>query len=300
MSYRIARKAPPAREVRRVLLEQNRKAQKLLATWKQDPAGHVHQSRQSFKRIRATLWLLRPKYRYVYTVENRIYRDLARQLAYARDASAMVEATDLLADRLWEPGPRQSLLMLRKSLKAQARQEMADAVAGLAGSVAAVRQELPAAAQRIEQLPLKGLTVKRLRAGARTTLAPAGRNYLRLDATAGPELYHDWRKHVKYAYYQTSLMAELMPRWSARNKRPLRELAELLGHVQDLHMLDELIAAQPDALGIDIHWQRLRRQVREVQRELQLQSTALGKQIFGKPRAPRGEIVVLPVRARRA
>lgn len=300
MPYRIRRKRPPAAELRRVLSEQNAKALHLLDTWKKDPAGHIHTARQSFKRIRATLWLLRPKHRYVYLVENRAYRDLARRLSYARDASAMVEATDLLAGRLWEPGPRESLLMLRKSLEAQAEQETADALAGMASCVAAVRKELPEIAARIDRLPLMALRRKHLRAGARATMARAGRNYLRLKPGAGPELYHDWRKHVKYAYYQTGLMAELMPRWSAGNRGALRELAALLGHAQDLNVLDTLIAAQPDALGIDIHWRRLRRLVHDVQRDLQEQAAALGKQLFEGSPQPRGNVVVLPVSARRA
>lgn len=300
MSYLVRRKAQPAREIRRVLLEQNRKARTLLETWQRDPARHIHLARQGFKRIRATLWLLRPNHRYVYTVENRAYRDLARQLAYARDASAMVEATDLLAERLWEPGPRQSLMMLRRSLEAQAEQEVVDALAGMSRSVAAVREELPLLAARIERLPLDGLRRKHLRAGARATFARAGRNYRRIGPASGSALYHDWRKHVKYGYYQASLMAELMPRWSARNKRHLRELAALLGHVQDLNVLDALIGEQPDALGIDIHWRRMRRLVHDVQGELQAQASALGKQLFRKAHRRRGEVVVLPVDARRA
>ncbi len=300
MSYRLQRKAAPAAEVRRVLLEQNRKAQKLLATWRQDPAGHVHQSRQSFKRIRAALWTLRPRFRYVYAVENRAYRDLARQLSYTRDASAMVEATDLLAERIWEPGPRQALLMLRTSLADQAARETAAALAGMASSVAAVRAELPRLAERLQSLPLDGLRRKHLRAGVRGTMRRARRNYRRLDPVAGPERYHDWRKHVKYAYYQTSLMAELMPRWSARNKRPLRDLAALLGHAQDLNVLDALIAAQPDDLGIDIHWRRLRRLVRDLRSDLQLQATGLGQQLFDTGQSPPGEIITLPVRSQRA
>jgi len=300
MAYRIRRKAETAGEVRRILLEQNQKAQRLLRTWQKEPAGHVHLARQSFKRMRAALWLLRPGHRYVYAVENRAYRDLARQLAYARDASAMVEATDLLAERIWEPGPRQSLVMLRKSLAAQAEQEMADALAGMGSSVAQVRGELPRLAERLERLPVEDLRRKQLRAGVKATMRRARRNYQRVEPAADPALFHDWRKHVKYAYYQTALMAELMPRWCARNRRPLRELAALLGHVQDLNMLDDLIVAQPDDLGVDIHWRRLRRLAHDVQRELQAQAAALGEQLFDKRSRPRGEVVVLPVEARRA
>lgn len=300
MAYRFRRKADPVREVRRVLLEQNRKASALLETWEQDPADHIHRCRQAFKRMRALLCLLRPGHSYVYKVENRACRDLARQLAYARDSAAMVEAADLLLKRVWEPGPRQSLLMLRKSLGEQAAREVADALAGMSHAVETVRAELPLLAERLAELPIADLRRRELRRGARRTLARARRDYRRLSEASGPEHYHQWRKHVKYTYYQTALMANLTPRWSQHYKSALSELAELLGQVQDLTVLDALLGEQPDELGIDMNWRRLRRTIRDVRLELQAQAARRGRQLFNEKRKPSAEIVTLPVGSRRA
>jgi hypothetical protein len=299
MAYILRRKARPADEIRRVLLAQNRKAHNLLTNWREAPAAHIHQSRQAFKKIRATLWLLRPDHRYVYDVENRAYRDLASQLAYARDGSAMVEAADRLAERIWEPGARQSLLMLRRSLAEQAAQETADAIAGMDEAVESVRAELPDLAARLAKLPLGKLRRRDLRHGARRTLARAERNYRRLDANSPPELFHDWRKHVKYAFYQSGLMAELAPRRSRRLRPVLQELGELLGQAQDLHMLDRLITAQPDALGIDLHWRQLRRRVGQAQAEMHGQAAMLGRQLFDDKVRRKAAVVEMPQRARR-
>ena len=64
-------------------------------------------------------------------------------------------------------------------------------------------------------------------------------------------------------------------------------------------MLDSLIAAQPDALGIDIHWRRLRRLVHDVQVDMQDQAAALGEQLFDAS-DPADNVVRLPLDARRA
>jgi CHAD domain-containing protein len=298
MAYRFSSAGKPAAEFRRILAQQNHKSAALLADWERNPAKHIHRARQCFKRIRALLWLLKPRHEYVYQVENRAYRDLAKRLAYARDASAMVEATDRLAERIWEPGPRQSLLMLRKSLAAQAEAEQARAIAGMSDSVATVRAELPLLAARIEDLPIADLSSRELRKGAKFTFARARRDYRRLDLYSPPEAYHHWRKHLKYAFYQTGLMAERMPRWSRRYRDPLSELAELLGNAQDLEVLGTLLDSQPDDLGIDINWRRLRRLVVGVQRDLQMQAIAMGRQLFEGRRSARAPVLPMPTRMR--
>lgn len=280
MDYRLHRNADPCSEMQRVLLEQNRSAQQLLEMWEEDPAGHVHEARLCFKRIRAALSTLRPRFGYVYAVENRAYRDLARMLSYARDTSAMVEAANLLLERSGDTGLTQGLLILRNSLEVRAARETTAALAGMGGSVDTVRAELPMLADRLECLPLKALRWKHVRTGVRSTVRRAQRNFLRLDPSAGPEQYHDWRKQVKLAYFQASLMSELMPRWSARNRTTLHDLGRLLGDAQDLNVLSALIAAAPGDLGIDSHARELLQMAGHVQTMLQSQAAGLGQTLF--------------------
>jgi len=298
MAYRFSSTGKATTEFRRILAQQNQKSVALLADWERNPAVHIHRARQCFKKIRALLWLLKPRHEYVYQVENRAYRDLAKRLAYARDSSAMVEATDRLTERIWEPGPRQSLLMLRKSLAGHAERELAKAMAGMSGTVAAVRSELPVLEARIQDLPVTGLSSRQLRKGAKFTFARARRDYRRLDLYSPPEAFHNWRKHLKYAFYQTGLMAEQMPRWSRRYRDPLSELAELLGDAQDLEVLDALLDSQPDDLGIDINWRRLRRLVVGIQRDLQMQAIAMGRQLFAGTPSAGAPVLPLPTQMR--
>jgi CHAD domain-containing protein len=290
MAYLIHSNEPAADAVRRVLREQNQRAHLLLQGWEQDPVTHIHQTRQACKKIRALLRLVRPAARYVFTVENLFYRDIQRSVAYARDSAAMVEAVDLLASRLTDPLPLQSLRMLRHALEQRSEQQLASAQQGLPARIERAVAELAAADRRLQRLPVDGLRKRDLRRGASQTLDRCAREYLALDAAATADDFHDWRKHVKYAGYQARLLRELLPDAAPALRPRLEELAQALGQGQDLVLLEHFLADQPDALGVDTHLRRLRGLLATAQGELRTRARELGAALFAPAPAPRPEL----------
>lgn len=290
MAYLIHPNEPAADAVRRVLREQNQRARLLLEGWEQDPVTHIHRTRQACKKIRALLRLVRPAARYVFTVENLFYRDIQRSVAYARDSAAMVEAVDLLAGRLSDPLPLQSLQMLRHALERRSGQQLASAQQGLPARIERAAAELAAADRRLKRLPVDGLRKRDLRRGARQTLARCAREYRALDAAATADDFHDWRKHVKYAGYQARLLRELLPEVAPALQPQLEELAQVLGQGQDLVLLEHFLAEQPDALGVDTHLRRLRGLLATAQGELRTRARELGAELFAPAPAPRPEL----------
>jgi hypothetical protein len=61
-----------------------------------------------------------------------------------------------------------------------------------------------------------------------------------------------------------------------------------------------LLGEQPDELGIDMNWRRLRRTIRDVRLELQAQAAHRGRLLFKDEGKPSAEIVTLPIGTRRA
>lgn len=287
MAYLIHRNEPAADAVRRILREQNQRARQLLEDWERDPVTHIHRTRQTCKKIRALLRLVRPAARYVFTVENLFYRDIQRSVAYARDSAAMVEAIDLLAGRLSDPLPLQSLQMLREALERRSAQQLASAQEDLPGRIERAVAELIAADRRLQRLPVDDLGRRDLRRGARQTLKRCAREYQALGATATADDFHDWRKHVKYAGHQSRLLRELLPDTAAALKPRLEALGQVLGQGQDLVLLERFLAAQPDALGVDTHLRRLRGLLATAQGELRSRALLLGEALFAP--APRPE-----------
>ncbi|MDJ0928226.1 MAG: CHAD domain-containing protein [Gammaproteobacteria bacterium] len=280
MAFRLRVKASAVAEIRRVLLEQNDQALALLRGWRGAPADRVHQARRCFKRSRAALRLLKPAAPYVFAVENRTCRDLAKRLSGTRDAAAMVEVVDRLAQRQREPAAALSLRMLRDSLQQRAERETEDRLSGIDTTIAEVCAELELRHERLSQLPVAGLRWRDLNRGARHNWKRCRRGYEAARDSGDDEAFHDWRKYVKYAYYHTALLRRLRPKWSARNRETLDQLGEVLGHFQDLTVLEQLLDAQPDDLGIDLHLQRLRRLLRFSQSNSRTQALALGRQLF--------------------
>jgi CHAD domain-containing protein len=168
---------------------------------------------------------------------------------------------------------------------------MAGSIDGISKGVDTVCRELRGAARRLEKIPLSGLKKSDLRVGTKLTLKRARKDYRMACERSEPELFHDWRKHVKYAYYHTALMGHLMPDHAQRYALGLGELAAELGCSQDLVVLERLLVAQPDSLGIDLHLQRMRRLVRDAQGESRRRARLLGRQLFGGGHPPSAKIL---------
>lgn len=284
MAYVIRRREPVDDEVRRILAEQNHKALALLEYWQQNPREHVHGARQAFKRLRALLRLIRPAARYVFTVENRFYRDIARSLACVRDSDAVVEALTFIETNISsDTGSLDSLPLLRTGLEQRAARELADPVLDVARRVQSACDALHDAAGRLRRVPLPGLGRKVVRSSARKGLRRCEKSFGQVLLTSADVDFHHWRQDVKCSYHHTRLLQELMPEWARQYGPPLGRLAELLGHNQDLAVLDSVLQRQPDELGLDLELQRIRNVIAACQRDLQDEARGLGKRIFLQP-----------------
>lgn len=280
MAYCLQPRQPIDNEVRRILLEQNRRALSLLRSWEKNPRDRVHEARQAFKRIRALLRLVRSGARYVFRVENIIYRDMGRELAYARDTEAVVDALRLLEPGVAGPLARNSLHDLRVRLEARAARERDCGIHDLPGRIAAVCDELERADRRLRDLPLDKLRRRDLRYGVTVGIERCAAGFQRASGKRTAEDFHAWRKEVKYAYHQMRLMQLTAPRRAAARGRALGELAEVLGHHHDLCVLAALLRSPSEQLGGDVHLRSIARAVRSAMAELSSEALARGGRLF--------------------
>ena len=84
----------------------------------------VHEARKAFKKIRACLRLVRDEIDY-YSDENKWFRDRGREVSDIRDATAHIEALDLLKEQYESELYTNSFNELRKAL-VQHRSELAE------------------------------------------------------------------------------------------------------------------------------------------------------------------------------
>ncbi|MBL8200210.1 MAG: CHAD domain-containing protein [Chromatiales bacterium] len=281
MTYLIEPDEPAGEAVQRVLREQNARILALLSQWQVSPADAIHRARQGCKRARAVAQLLKPAMPYAAIVENAFYRDIQKRVAYARDAEALVEALDYLEIGVTEPRLAESVAMLRESLAARAVRELEAHRTNLRDQIELACHLLGDADRRLAGLPSSDLRRRDLRRGADRKWQRCVAGFAALDAGSPAAGYHAWRRQVKYAANQTQLLAKLAPARALTIGPRLRELASLLGHAQDLELLEILLQEQPDALRIDTHVQRLRQLIAASLVQLRHRALQVGAELFG-------------------
>lgn len=280
MAYLIESDEPADSAVRRLLREQNARILALLSHWEGEPADSIHRARQSCKRARAVAQLIKPAAPYSALVENAFFRDIQKCVAYARDAEALVEALDYLEISVTEPRLAESVAMLRDSLAARAARDLEEHRAKLRDQIATACNLLGDADRRLAMLPVAELRRRDLRRGADRKWQRCAAEFACLQPDGTPAAYHSWRRQVKYAANQTQLLSALEPRRAITVGPRLRELASLLGHAQDLELLEALLRQQPDALRIDTHVQRLRQVISTSLVQLRHRALEVGSELF--------------------
>ncbi len=202
-------------------------------------AAAVHQYRKDMKRWRAMLRLLAPFLGPDGEGLQRQARDLARELAPARDAQA---ALDALAD-LGKAEPSLPAAVT-KALRGRIEKLRANETTALDDGV---RQKLggalDAAELAAEHWPVDRVGFAELAAALAAGYRRARKAVPPDFSAASAEKLHDLRKRVIVHRYQIELVA---PLWSRMTKAWIAEaqrLRERLGHHHDLGVLDGLTAA---------------------------------------------------------
>lgn len=248
---RITPGRPLAAEAQRLFAnELDAIADALLLARENRDAG-LHEARKSIKKARALLKLLHTADPDFHSAEDVRLRDLARSLAHARDAAALVEAVDRLA--LARPGHAVPLAALKSRLGRRRDDHVIDDAAlrtlideGLRRS-AQMRRDmdrwaLPGNAQSAAGVLADG--VRRNWKHARRALRNAGRR-------AADEDFHDLRKAVKAHWTQLGLLDDLWPRKVGKARARFEALGERLGEHNDLAALLQLLRSREVELGRD-------------------------------------------------
>lgn len=198
-------------------------------------AEAVHDLRKAFKRWRALLRLITPAIGAEADALRLEARDLAREMATARDSRAMLEALSDLGEEALSPRSRASITERLARIGAHA--EAASLTPALK---ARVGEALARAATAVQRWPLERLdraeTTRQLAAAYRRAAAAIPKDW----PNAGPEALHRFRQRVVEHRYQMEVVETVWPRlmrlWIAEAQR----LRDRLGAHQDLVLLGRL------------------------------------------------------------
>ena len=239
----------------------------------------MHQARKRFKELRALLRLVRKPLGSAFKAENERLRDQGRALAESRDAAAMLESWDLLAQRFAEPFSEEGFRQARQRLHDRARHGEAD-TSGLDQRIDAVKAELESFSERVEHWKLMAKGFDLFAAGVKRTYADGCAELAKVRTDLSDDQLHEWRKRVKDHWYQTRLLTPGWPTLMQLRSDTLKQLADMLGDDHDLAMMLLLIEQQPDLFGDALQRERLGVMIAERRSELQSGALKLGAEIY--------------------
>lgn len=280
MPYRIKQPNKPAKEIRRIALEQVQKGLREIDDTALSVAEKVHQVRKRCKKLRGLVRLIREENPGIYEQENDWFRETARPLSELRDTDVLRESYDAVMEMFDNQLNRSAFASIRRRLTSQRKQlhtEPADAAARLTDA----RDRLVTAEQRIEQWKLEVNDFEILDGYARTyKQARKARKQSARQST--PEAYHEWRKRVKYHWYHTRILQEIWPEATEQRCEQLSQLADWLGLDHDLAVLASTIGESPEDFGETRDVQVFLAALQARRRELEDEAQHLGRLLFAE------------------
>ncbi|MBW6498484.1 MAG: CHAD domain-containing protein [Bacteroidales bacterium] len=214
----------------------NRQALKQLAVKKQE-AQNVHQARLCFKRLRCLLRLGRfGLSNFKYQRLNHFYRDQARALAFQRDISVTNEVLKTLIKSRDSDTERAFLTQFRARLLQKQKKDQSPDAFDEAGRE--VIHRLSKMQAEISHWEPEETDAGLFLLGIKSTFAAARKQFRNLSAAPSDFQLHEWRKQVKYLWYQAELLTDLWPSMLRPWIKELKALAQSLGRHHDLVLLE--------------------------------------------------------------
>ena len=279
MGYALEKNELFSVAVRRLTVEQIDQALRHLRAPDANLDRAIHAARQSLKRVRALLVLVRDQLgEKVFEHEWVCYRDIGRLLAGGRDAAVVVETLDALVYRYSSELSGDAFVLERRFLidrrDAQLRIMIEEERA-----LPRAAELLTAARERVAAWPLQRKGSKAIGEGVRRTYR-RGRERL-LDATwhPSPTHFHEWRKPVKLLLHQLQILAPIWPTMLNAQAEELHALSDLLNENHDLDLLQAALRSKADTQPPHDR-QTFASLIHRRCRQLEVESRQLGRRLY--------------------
>lgn len=235
MSFRFNDQESVPDGVRRMAIEQIDKALERSASKQNGYRDAVHDIRVCCKKIRGVLRLVRGGLDAdVFQKQNQFYRDVGRRLGPLRNPAALAEAYDQLVEHFGREVSRARFAGLRPEL----RLDEAYSIENAAKTLREVANNLRDSRRRIERWPVEcDSDFSTLGWGLGETYKRGRRAFATAYEKATTAAFHEWRKSVKYLWYQVRVLRPVWPAVMKALAGELESLGDALSGEHDLALL---------------------------------------------------------------
>lgn len=283
MSYQLDPALPMSEALRRVAFAELELAHGALAAPPERHSG-VHNARKCLKRLRSLLLLAspgmpEPAFAALY---DRITA-IARGLAAARDAQALIDASDKLERETGAGpglGPLQSLRSWLHKRRHAAEQNLERSTA--ADAMRGLLELRPAFAGLVVYPDDFGATAKGLRRCYRATR----KAFHHAIDTGRDEDLHEWRKGVQHHWRQMQLLVPCWPSELSARAEAAKSLSQLLGDDHDISLLGKIVSTPTMTFGSPDETAAFLKRCRKRQRTLRKEARAEGERLFAERSRP--------------
>ncbi|MCB8968832.1 MAG: CHAD domain-containing protein [Ardenticatenaceae bacterium] len=283
MVYCLQKQEPIALGIRRIILERLDAIEQDLTDETLDRDKAVHNARKTCKRLRAVLRLVRDEIGPdLFRRENICFRDISRRLSVARDSFVLIETLTMLDAQYPDTLPASFVANARVQLE-ERYQAVWHRFWEQEGVIEDVLREIRAARVRLETLPITGddfgvfaRSLRRVYRRGRRAMAAA------YEGEGVPHAFHEWRKRVKYLWYQVEILQDA---WTPLLLAVAGELHALSGYLGDDHDLAELrrvLLQNPTAFGAESDLSVLLALIAQRREALETAAYPLGQRIFAE------------------
>ena len=277
MSFMIDPSRPLNSEISRIIREECNRAITELSDTKSDRHEALHEIRKGLKRIRALLRLIRAGDRAFSKAENARYREIAARLSHARDAGALVETVDRLAN-----GDAAGLAALRDGL-AERRDRIVgegdDSAEMIAGVLARFHVGIKAAGS-VNLADDRKKAAQILASGLERNLRHAWKSIRRAEKHGGPEDFHELRKAAKDHAMHLELAALVWPGRTTKRLSAAKKLGDKLGELNDIAVMRHVLETEGAEIAPETEIQSLQRRMKKKQKSLSRTCLANARRLF--------------------
>jgi chromosome segregation ATPase len=246
MTYQLRPEQGLIASAKTILLEQLIAAANALENPINGRGDAVHRARRRLKRARALYRLIAAAAPDLRKSENIKLRDIARGLASLRDASALMESLNYLQSFAQNEDEHQALRQALSLLDTQSHQTPESHENWdhhLQNAAAACRDAADLLTST--DIPLRRAKAARvLQKAWKKLLARAHHAISACEEGCEAESFHDLRKVTQTYWMYLSLLRELWPSAFTLKRQSAKQLADVLGHENDLAMLTAAIDQQ--------------------------------------------------------
>jgi CHAD domain-containing protein len=281
MAYRFKVKESVPEGIRRIVRDEVEDATKGLTAGtavraKRDEA--IHEARKSIKKIRGALRLLQPELGRIYKQENQRLGETGRQLSELRDAEAIIEVFDGVADKYRQQLKPDAARAIRRGLlknkqETERRINVAAVVRRAAGTLRSI-------GKKVDEWPLKSDGFQALAPGFKRRYKRGQQAMAQARKHSSPESFHEWRKRVKDHWYHVRLLESLWTEVLQAREGALKELETWLGDDHNLVVLSEKLENNPERYGGEQNVELFKTILGNYSAELREKSLSLGERVY--------------------